>query len=59
MKGFLFWAIRLVAMSARLAGMRVRVAENLLVKRPLLVLGRTLPRAPNLLPFQRFVLTHL
>ena len=59
MKGLLLLLIHLLAVLARLAGpggTRGLVAENLLMKQQLLVLGRTRRRAPNLSPLERFVL---
>jgi putative transposase len=59
MNGLLLLLIHFVVASARLArpgGVRALVAENLLLKQQLLVLGRTRRRAPNLSPLERFVL---
>ena len=59
MKGLLLLLIHLVAVLARLAGpggVRGLVAENLLMKQQLLVLGRARRRAPNLSSLERFVL---
>jgi transposase InsO family protein len=59
MKGLLLLLIHILALLARLAGpggTRGLVAENLLMKQQLLVLGRTRRRAPNLSPLERFVL---
>ena len=59
MKGLLLLLIHLVVVLIRLArpgGIRALVAENLIMKQQLLVLGRTRRRAPNLSPLERFVL---
>jgi hypothetical protein len=59
MKGLLVLVVHLVAVLARLAGpggVRGLVAENLLLKQRLLVLGRARRRAPNLSTLERFVL---
>jgi len=59
MKGILLLLVHLVAVLARLAGpggVRGLVAENILMKQQLLVVGRTWRRAPNLTSVERFVL---
>jgi hypothetical protein len=59
MMGLLVLLIHLVAVLARLAGpggARGLVAENLILKQQVLVLGRSRQRAPNLTPVERFVL---
>lgn len=59
MKGLLVLLVHLVAVLARLAGpggVRGLVAENLLMKKQLLVLSRSRRRAPNLSSVERFVL---
>jgi hypothetical protein len=59
MKDFMLLLIHLLVLLARLVGpggMRVLVAENLLLKQQLLVLHRSRHRAPNLLSIERLVL---
>ena len=59
MKGLLLLLIHLLAVLARLAGpvgVRGLVAENVLLKQRLLILGRTRRRGPNLSSAERFVL---
>ena len=59
MNGLLVLLVHLVAVPARLAGLggvRELVAENLLMKRQLLMLSRSRRRAPNPTSVARFVL---
>jgi transposase InsO family protein len=59
MRGLLLLLIHVLAVLARLAGpggVRGLVAENVLLKQQLLVLGRARRRAPNLTPPERIVL---
>jgi hypothetical protein len=59
MKGLLILLIHLATVLARLlrpGGVRGLVAENLLMKQQLLVLGRSRRRAPNVSSRERFVL---
>ena len=59
MRDLLLLLIHVLAVLARLAGpggVRGVVAENVLLKQQLLVLGRARRRAPNLTPLERVVL---
>jgi transposase InsO family protein len=59
MRGLLLLLVHVLAVLARLAGpggVRGLVAENVLLKQQLLVLGRARRRAPNLTPPERLVL---